>query len=138
MIPGRECESCNHHYQFFPTNCVVIWYSCQPWMSVAQSVCPRCSSLGVTFFRDAYDDCMQYFITGDFVFIGEHEFAPEAIVNQFEAVYGVSPAEEVSLTARLESECDNLHDVLQAIPDELLLSMFEETEHPHDKPERWV
>ena len=80
---------------------------------------------------------MRYFIDGDFTFIGDVEFAPPAIVRQFENVYGLSQMQEVELTARLKNECDSLHDVLQTVPDELLMSMFEDPEVPHDKPDWW-
>lgn len=81
---------------------------------------------------------MEHFVRADFTFMGEHEFAPEAVVKSFEATYGLRAEEEVKLTPRLELEIRNLSTVLSNVPDDILLSLFEDPEPKHELPERWV
>ena len=134
MIPGRECEECHRHYGFDPSNTVVVWYEYQVWMSFAESVC-ACGSHGRTFFRDNYEECMEFFITHDFEFV-TGDFATVQIVKQFENAYGLHMAEEYSLTPRLEKEVRELGEVLEHTPDDLLMEVIQ-TPTPCDKPEMW-
>jgi hypothetical protein len=136
VTPGQECDKCGLEYIFDTGNAVVYWFENAPWFSYCQSLCPRCGGMAITFMRDAYQECMEFFIKGDFGFITESE-PPEAAVEAFERIYEVHTEAEVELTARMELELQNLHVILENIPDDLLLDMFETPEPKHEMPERW-
>lgn len=133
-IPGNICDGCGLQFTLDPTNTVIHYFDCQPWFSYGQTHCPQCRNPARLFWRD--QDYMDYFILQDFPFEAA-EFADELTISSFESVYGLHTVTESPLTPRLELEVHNLHTVLENVPDDLLLSLFEDPEPKHLLPERW-
>lgn len=137
ITPGNICDGCTLQFALDKTNTIIHYFDCQPWFSFGAVICPQCCQTARLFWRENFQDYLDYFILQDFPFEAA-EYADDLTVQSFEQVYGLKPETEHELTARMELELQNLHVVLENIPDDLLLDMMETPEAPHDLPERWI
>lgn len=135
--PGNICDGCTLQFILDASNTVIYYFENQPWFSFGQAMCPQCGQTARLFWRENHQEYMEYFILNDFGFITEL-WADEVTIKSFEEVYGLKMEAEYELTARMELELQNLHVVLENIPDDLLLSMFESPEQPHELPDNWT
>jgi len=102
--PNRaRCSNCGLVFDLDPSNTVVYHYTCQPWFSWQQIICPQCELVNGLFIVGNFDWEMRYCIAAEIGFITE-EFAPQAVVDSYTKFYKIVPLEEKDLSGFEEKE----------------------------------